>query len=174
MTWQAVYQRSLSDLLAAEKTRRQAVEADRARLVQLLTGLAQRHDGQRLEEMRRQDPGTPEHWSAEEWVDFFSRPPAAQAQTRSWGENGSGHGNNGHRKTKTGDPKRMQDEVRRLETHIEHLQPIGAREPWSGGEGEHATPKAAQRAGGSTTSESTHTPKHPSTRAPEHPAPHAP
>ena len=116
MTWQAVYQRSLGDLLAAEKARRQAVEADRARLVQLLTRLAQRHDGQRLEELRRQDPGTPEHWSAEEWTVFFSSPPVVQAQARTWGANG-----NGHRKTETGDLRRRQDEVRRLETHIEHL-----------------------------------------------------
>ena len=125
MTWQAVYQRSLSDLLAAEKARRQAVEADRTRLVQLLTRLAQHHDGQRLEEYRRQDPGTPEHWSAEEWTEFFSSPPAVQAQARTWGANGSGHGNNGHRKTKPDDLKRIQDEVRRLETHIEHLQADG-------------------------------------------------
>ena len=117
MTWQSVYQRSLSDLLKAEKARRQAVEADRTRLVGLLTRLAQHHDGQRLEECRRQDPGTPEHWSAEEWTEFFSRPPAVQAQARTWGANG-----NGHRKAETGDLKRMLDEVRRLETHIEHLQ----------------------------------------------------
>jgi len=114
MTWQAVYQRSLSDLLAAEKTRRQAVEADRTRLVQLLTRLAQRHDGQRLEELRRQDPGTPEHWSAEEWTAFFSKLPIVQSQTRTWSANGNGH-------RKTDDLKRMQDEVRRSETHIEHL-----------------------------------------------------
>ena len=117
MTWQSVYQRSLSDLLKAEKTRRQAVEADRARLVQLLTRLAQHHDGQRLEEYRRQDPGTPEHWSAEEWTEFFSSPPAVQAQARSWGKNG-----NGHRKAETDDLQRRQAEVRRLKTHTEHLQ----------------------------------------------------
>ncbi|MBL7162450.1 MAG: hypothetical protein ISS57_07570 [Anaerolineales bacterium] len=117
MTWQAVYQRSLSDLLKAEKARREAVEADRARLVGLLTRLAQHHDGQRLEEYRRQDPGTPEHWSAEEWAVFFTRPPTLQSQARSWGANGSGHG-----KTEIDDLKRMQDEVRRAETHIEHLQ----------------------------------------------------
>jgi hypothetical protein len=114
MTWQSVYQRSLSDLLKAEKTRRQAVEADRTRLVGLLTRLAQHHDGQRLEECRRQDPGTPEHWSAEEWTEFFSSPPAVQAKARTWGAN-----DNGHQKD---DLKRMQSEVRRLETHIEHLQ----------------------------------------------------
>jgi len=118
MTWQSVYQRSLGDLLSAEKTRRQAVEADRDRLVQLLTQLAQRDDGQRLEELRRQDPGTPEHWSADEWVDFFSSPPDGQAQARTWGTNG----NKSHRKTKTGDLNRLQDEVRRLETHTEPLQ----------------------------------------------------
>ena len=122
MTWQSVYQRSLSDLLKAEKARRQAVEADRARLVQILTTLAQRHDGERLEELRRQDPGTPEHWSADEWTAFFSNPPALQAQARTWGANGSGHGNNGHGNTKSDDLKRMQDEVRRLETHLEPLQ----------------------------------------------------
>ena len=116
MTWQAVYQRSLSDLLASEKNRRKAVESDRARLVQLLTGLAQRHDGQRLEEFRRQDPGTPEHWSADEWAAFFSKPPATQQQAFSWRSNG-----NGHRKAGTDDLQRLQDEVRRLETNIEHL-----------------------------------------------------
>jgi len=114
MTWQSVYRRSLSDLLKAEKSRRQAVEADRTRLVQLLTRLAQHHDGQRLEEYRRQDPGTPEHWSAEEWTEFFSRPPAVQTQAHSWDTN-----SNGHQKD---DLKRMQAEVRRLKTHTEHLQ----------------------------------------------------
>ena len=95
MTWQAVYQRSLNDLLEAERARRQAIEADRARLVQLLTGLAQRHDGQRLEELRRQDPGTPEHWSADEWTAFFAN---QTADTLSWGANGNGRGDNGRRK----------------------------------------------------------------------------
>ena len=138
MTWQSVYQRSLSDLLKAEKARRQAVEADRTRLVGLLTRLAQHHDGQRLEECRRQDPGTPEHWSAEEWTEFFSRPPAVQAQARTWGANG-----NGHRKAETGDLRRLQDEARRLETHIEHFHDkadgrpeTGDREQVSAGERE--------------------------------------
>jgi len=126
MTWQSVYQRSLSDLLKAEKSRRQAVEADRTRLVQLLTRLAQHHDGQRLEEYRRQDPGTPEHWSADEWVDFFSSPSVVQAQARSWGANGNGH--------QKDDLKRMQAEVRRLEPQTEHLQmkTDGRSEPGDG------------------------------------------
>ena len=154
MTWQAVYQRSLGDLLAAEKTRRQAVEADRARLVQLLTRLAQHHDGEHLEELRRQDPGTLQHWSADEWTAFFSNPPALQAQARTWGANGSGHGNNGHRNTKTDDFMRMQDEVRRSETHIAHLQPIRAGETGSKEESEkkrssqtpqHSSPHSPQR-----------------------------
>ena len=141
MTWQSVYQRSLSDLLKAEKSRRQAVEADRTRLVQLLTRLAQHHDGQRLEEYRRQDPGTPEHWSADEWDSFFSSPPVVQAQARSWGANG----NKSHRKTKTGDLNRLQDEVRRLETHIEHLhmktdgRPETERQRRASGKGEQVS-----------------------------------
>ena len=40
MTWQDVYQRSLGDLLAAEKSRRQAVEADL--LSALRTGIGAR------------------------------------------------------------------------------------------------------------------------------------
>jgi len=118
MTWQSVYQRSLSDLLKAEKARRQAVEADRARLVQLLTRLAQHHDGKRLEELRRQDPGTPEHWSADEWVDFFSRPPAVQAQARTWGANG-----NSHHDAEMEDLNLSQGEKKTIETNTAHYQP---------------------------------------------------
>ena len=118
MTWQDVYQRSLGDLLAAEKARRQVVEADRAKLVHLLTILAQRHDGERLEEFRRQDPGTPEHWSAEEWTDFFSKPPATKVQGHAWSANG-----NSHQEAETKDINLNQDEKRTNETNTAHHQP---------------------------------------------------
>jgi hypothetical protein len=91
--------------------------------------LAQHHDGQRLEEYRRQDPGTPEHWSADEWTEFFSSPPAVKTQARTWGTNG-----NGHRKAETADLKRLQDEARRLETHIEHLHDKADGRPETGDE----------------------------------------
>ena len=129
MTWQAVYQRSLGDLLAAEKARREALEADRARLVQLLTRLAQGHDGQLLEDLRREHPGTPEHWTAEEWEAFFSKPPA-HPQVLTWG--GDGHGNNGHRKAENDDLKQLKDQISRLETHIAHLQSKADGRPKTG------------------------------------------
>jgi len=118
MTWQDVYQRSLGDLLAAEKSRRQAVEADRIKLVQLLTTLAQRHDGERLEELRRQDPGTPEHWTAEEWTDFFSTPPAVEAQVHSWDANG-----NSHQVAEKEDVKLSRNKERPIEKNTAHYQP---------------------------------------------------
>ena len=123
MTWQDVYQRSLGDLLAAEKSRRQAVEADRTRLVHLLTALAQRHDGERLEELRRQDPGTPEHWSAEEWTDFFSKPPATVVQDHAWGANG-----NSHQEAETDAVNLNQGEKKTIETNTAHYQLNSDRE----------------------------------------------
>ena len=121
MTWQSVYQRSLGDLLAAEKTRRKAVESDRVRLVELLTRLAQHHDGERLEELRRQDPGTPEHWSADEWEHFFSKPPAMRTQTHSWGTNGNGRSAQRHPTTEV---RSRKPETEPLQTNSDGRQEI--------------------------------------------------
>ena len=69
--WKTVHERSLADLLSAERTRRAAIEADRVQLVELLIDLARKHDGPRLEEHWRQTPEGPLHWSAPEWAAFF-------------------------------------------------------------------------------------------------------
>jgi hypothetical protein len=69
--WKTVHERSLADLLSAERTRRAAIEADRKQLVELLIDLARKHDGPRLEEHWRQTPQGPLHWSAPEWLAFF-------------------------------------------------------------------------------------------------------
>jgi hypothetical protein len=69
--WKTVHERSLADLLSAERTRRAAIEADRMQLVELLIDLARKHDGPRLEEHWRQTPQGPLHWSAPEWIAFF-------------------------------------------------------------------------------------------------------
>jgi hypothetical protein len=69
--WKTVHERSLADLLSAERTRRAAIESDRVQLVELLIDLARKHDGPRLEEHWRQTPEGPLHWSAPEWAAFF-------------------------------------------------------------------------------------------------------
>jgi len=83
--WNAVHQRSLSDLLEAERERRSIIEDDRTQLVNLLIELAQRYDGPCLEEHRRQQPGAPGFWTAQEWRAFFSQPPRDE-HIPSWGE----------------------------------------------------------------------------------------
>ena len=84
MTWETVYERSLGDLLKAERTRREAIQADRQALVELLTRLADQQDGKRLEDARHQNPGAPQHWTAQEWAAFFDR-PQQQAHIAGWG-----------------------------------------------------------------------------------------
>jgi hypothetical protein len=82
--WKTVHERSLADLLSAERTRRAAIEADRKQLVELLIDLARKHDGPRLEEHWRQTPEGPLHWSAPEWAAFFQ---ADQSGIKSdWGQ----------------------------------------------------------------------------------------
>ena len=82
--WKTVHERSLADLLSAERTRRAAIESDRKQLVELLIDLARKHDGPRLEDHWRQTPEGPMHWSAPEWAAFFQ---ADQAGIESdWGQ----------------------------------------------------------------------------------------
>ena len=134
MTWNAVYQRSLDDLLKSERARRDALESDRDGLVELLTRLAQQHDGQRLEDLRRENPGTPKHWSAQEWEAFFSRPaqpkPVIAWGNQSGGNNGhtanNGNGKDGHADVQA--LRQLQQEIRNLRTQWEHSQPVAVSE----------------------------------------------
>lgn len=129
MSWEPVYQRSLDDLLKSERARRESIEQDRDALVELLTRLAQAHNGQRLEDLRRLNPGTPKHWSAQEWENFFSM-PAQPKLVIAWGQSdgNTGHstngsnGKNGHGDTQA--LRQIQQELGSLRTQLEHLQPV--------------------------------------------------
>jgi len=120
MAWDTVYQRSLDDLLKSERARREALECDRAGLVELLTRLAQRHAGQRLEDLRRENPATPKHWSAQEWEAFFSRPEQPN-QVLAWGQTAGDNGCNGPSDAQA--LQQLQQEMRNLRTQVEHSQP---------------------------------------------------
>ena len=121
MTWDTVYQRSLDDLLKSERARREALESDRAGLVELLTRLAQRHAGQRLEDLRRENPATPKHWSAQEWEAFFSRPEQPN-QVLAWGQPAVDNGCNVPSDAQA--LQQLQQEMRNLRTQVEHSQPV--------------------------------------------------
>jgi hypothetical protein len=66
-----IRERSLSDLLAAERQIRERVEAENQQLTAMLVRLAQKLDGTRLEEYRRMDPTAPKSWTAKDWRVFF-------------------------------------------------------------------------------------------------------
>ena len=146
MTWNTVYQRSLDDLLKSERARRDALESDRDGLVELLTRLAQQHDGQRLEDLRRENPGTPKHWSAREWEEFFSR-PAQPKPVIAWGKPAGNNGhsaNNGNGKNSHSDAPalhQLQQELRSLRAQMEHSQPVERPKAEEGQRTESQKPK---------------------------------
>lgn len=63
--------RMLDDLLSAERTFRTQAETKSRALIGVLTEMAYRLAGQKLEEMRQKDPLTPQNWSPEDWRAFF-------------------------------------------------------------------------------------------------------
>ncbi len=79
--------RPLEDMLAAERSLRESIEADRRALASLLYDLAMRLDGERMEALRLADPGIPLYWTAEDWRKFFQdvQPPQpAPALPAAW------------------------------------------------------------------------------------------
>jgi len=61
----------LDDLLQAERGFRDLAERQVRALVGVLTELAYRLDGERLERLRQLDPGAPATWQPQEWRQFF-------------------------------------------------------------------------------------------------------
>lgn len=102
----------LDDLLTAERGFRDMAERKVRALVGVLTELAYRLDGERLERMRQLDPGAPGTWKPEDWRAFFlavSLTPQA-----GWGKsNGNGNGN-GH----TAEIAALQAKVAALEREL--------------------------------------------------------
>ena len=71
--FQPLRDRSLQDILKAERAVRLAIEAERRQFVALLTGLAQQLLGEQLEDARRTDPSAPKFWTANDWEQFFKQ-----------------------------------------------------------------------------------------------------
>ena len=82
----------LDDLLTAERGFRDMAERKVRALVGVLTELAYRLDGERLERLRQLDPGAPGTWKPEDWRSFFLA--VSLTPQEGWGKpngNGSGH-----------------------------------------------------------------------------------
>jgi len=73
--------RSLNDMLSAERILRASAENTIRALRQLLLETAVRLDGERMENIRRDDPLAPGNWSIPQWQKFMESIPAASA----WG-----------------------------------------------------------------------------------------
>jgi len=83
--------RMLDDLLAAEREFRALAEKRARALAGVLTELAYRLAGEKLEQMRQLDPSAPASWAPEDWRRFFLS-VALTPQGEGWGRaNGNGH-----------------------------------------------------------------------------------
>jgi hypothetical protein len=75
--------RMLEDLLEAERNFRDLAERRARALAGVLTELAYRMDGERLERLRQLDPSAPGTWQPEEWRNFFAGLPQ---KSNGWGQ----------------------------------------------------------------------------------------
>jgi hypothetical protein len=83
--------RMLDDLLAAERNFRDLAEKRARALTGVLTELAYRLAGEKLEQMRQLDPSAPQSWTPQEWRSFFLSVSLAP-QGEGWGQ-AKGNGN---------------------------------------------------------------------------------
>lgn len=89
----------LDDLLTAERNFRDLAEKRARSLTGVLTELAYRLAGERLEQMRQLDPSAPGGWKPEDWRNFFlavSLTPQGEGWGGSTGSPGNGKGNGHH------------------------------------------------------------------------------
>ncbi len=83
--------RMLDDLLTAERNFRDLAEKRARALTGVLTELAYRLAGEKLEQMRQLDPSAPGGWKPEDWRNFFLA-VSLVPQGQGWGKpNGNGH-----------------------------------------------------------------------------------
>ena len=82
-TLNAPHQRALDDLLQAERFLREKNESILREMRQVLLETAIRLDGERLESLRRGDPGIPGNWTPADWRKFFGQ------VSKGWGNNGT-------------------------------------------------------------------------------------
>ena len=88
MSYIGAQERALHDTLQAERSMRDRSTRTIRELVKLLAELANRYDGERLEELRRADPNDLAMWNASDWRKFFaSIPPKPTTIASGWGKN---------------------------------------------------------------------------------------
>jgi hypothetical protein len=66
-------ERGLEDILNSERELRKMAEVQNREMRKVLTEVAYRLAGDRMEENRKQDPGSPENWGADDWREFFAK-----------------------------------------------------------------------------------------------------
>lgn len=109
--------RAIDELLAAERSFREQAEERLRQLNAVLTEVAYRMGGDRLEALRRQDTTIPKRWTPEDWRRFFLT-VILESDKSGWG-NASGNGNgNG----KAEELQKYRDQVRQLKAENTHLK----------------------------------------------------
>jgi hypothetical protein len=68
-----VIERGLDDILNSERELRKIAEVQNREMRKVLTEVAYRLAGDRMEEIRKEDPGSPDNWDADDWREFFAK-----------------------------------------------------------------------------------------------------
>jgi len=82
--------RMLDDMLSAERSFRSQAEAKSRALVGVMTEIAYRFAGEKLEQLRQKDPLVPQNWGPEDWRAFFLSVQVAEGEGGGWGKAGTG------------------------------------------------------------------------------------
>jgi len=120
-----VRQQALQDLLDAERELRAHAEGELRRLRELLYSLARALDGDRVEQIRRDDPQAFRRWNAQQYEGFFAPLIAAQqwrtvqSQPTGWGNRAAGNGNGSGRKADAEKIRQLEGEITRLKQQLE-------------------------------------------------------
>ncbi|RCK72759.1 MAG: hypothetical protein ANABAC_1293 [Anaerolineae bacterium] len=108
--------RSLNELLEAERLFRRHAEGRVRSLSAVLTELAYRLGGDKLELLRKQDATIPQSWSPDQWRAFFQA-LTLDPGTTGWGGKSNGNGNGHHAEL-----KKHQEEIQRLKSELEQAR----------------------------------------------------
>jgi hypothetical protein len=68
-----VIERGLEDILNSERELRKIAEVQNREMRKVLTEVAYRLAGDRMEVIRKQDPGSPDNWDSDDWREFFAK-----------------------------------------------------------------------------------------------------
>lgn len=107
--------RSLSELLDAERVFRQQAEVHVRALNAILTDLAYRYGGDRLEQRCKQDSSAPSSWTPDQWRNFFQA-LTLDPDSSSWDDHAcpkDGNGNGHHAEL-----EKLEEEIKRLKAEL--------------------------------------------------------